>query len=1077
MQHQCTIHIQGKTLPCISGLRQDYYNSHNDDTFAIVSPLNQITSLFESNRVNRRRISSNVLGVDSFYTQKPSRFRWTNSPSFDVQSQFECAVISDKRTSCTFNRRIDPVLIIRGNQSNLNYKTSALSFSAAILVSTLAISWKSNVHDNFAYRWSCAITDAEGTKGLDRAGATTIYDQSGVVVAKLFGSEQAPVRLRDMPEFLWQAAVASEDRRFFKHAGIDIQSITRAIATSGRSGGGSSISQQLAKNLFTTEKRRVSRKIVDSLLALALEVRLKKKEILELYLNRVYYGAGAYGIEMAAQRYFRKKPSELNISEAATLIGLLPSPELLNPFINEQGSIRSRNRVLFKMRNEKFISDQVYEEEVLRPLELNADEGDLVNRYKAPFFVTEVVYDMAERFGMDRVMRGGLQVYTTLDLELQIYAEKLLMNTSLLYPDEEAAIVALDPCDGAVRVLIGGRDFSKSPFNRAIYAYRSPGSVFKPIVYLAALEQALPTDYLILDVPMTLTLNENADNEDEKYFTPMNYDRKFRGSVTLEKGLVHSLNVPTIALAREIGIEAVQRIAYDIGMQSTLPHAISLALGGCEVSPMELTSAYATLASGGYHNRPYSVRSVVDWTGNIIYQHKSVKESPSRVGNGHSDDHFQNRASVFMSTERSKLISHWAKVDEWLLSCDTIDKPKRIAIEERGVLRHWASGKTVPTKFTSAHPAQKGWLQGSPIAGLRTEVDMKNLGYSASGKFDGTGIERHQKGRRVIGNYASKRINHLLYSVTQRGTGVAAQLDGNRPCCGKTGTSNNHTDAWFVGYTPQLAASVWVGRDDAKPLEDFPTGGAIAAPIWSQLMSAAHMNWPLVSLPMERDHDEEMFADEKKEERSKLFLLNKRKKLRELSTMDDISLRKEMGSSLNSVRTSIVAKNLVNRLSEGQEINSFHMKGNPRHDSDTRESEGGNPTKFRRKRGDSPIKKRAAQKEMEEVYRERRSRAQKSPSKRDILESRNRYPSPINVKVLGRSSSNFTWKEDDVVYGKEALDNLKRGIKKEKKELTKAFGDRRHSGPARHRGFDRWIPTEEDLQEKYKKKIIPTGVQ
>ena len=184
-----------------------------------------------------------------------------------------------------------------------------------------------------------------------------------------------------------------------------------------------------------------------------------------------------------------------------------------------------------------------------------------------------------------------------------------------------------------------------------------------------------------------------------------------------------------------------------------------------------------------------------------------------------------------------------------------------------------------------------------------------------------------------------------------------------------------------------------------------------------------------------------------------------------------------MGSSLNSVRTSGVAKNLVDRIKEGQDINASHVKRNTRADADVQGASMGSSARMRRTRSDSPINRRAAQREMEEVYRERRSRAQKSPSKRDILESRNRYPSPINVKVFGRSTSKVTWKEDDVVYGKEALDNLKRGIKKEKKEVTKAFGERRHSGPARHRGFDRWVPTQEDLQEKQKKKIIPNEVR
>jgi len=465
------------------------------------------------------------------------------------------------------------------------------------------------------------------------AEPTVIYDCRGRPIATLRGES---VALEDVSDVLWQAVVASEDRRFFNHNGVDVRGLTRAVVTLGGQGGGSSITQQLVKNVLLSHDRTLTRKAVEMLLAVALEAKLTKPQLLEEYLNNIYWGHGLYGVASATAAYFRKRPCDLTLGEAALLAGMLPAPELLSPFRNPEAAMRAQRTVLQRMLDNGYIDSEAWqkEEEIGLPVSLTSQpihgkDGDLVLQarspdvvpYRAPFFVSEVLFQLREQCGDLLQRRGGLHIYTTLDLALQEKAERLLKEDGQSpvrgTPDEagEAALVAIEPATGAVRTLVGGRDFSQSPYNRAVLAARSPGSAFKPVVYLAALAEGVATSTSVLDDEET-----QFDTWDE--YKPQNFYRTFKGQVTLRDSLADSLNVPSVKLLEMVGAEKVVALAQRLGIKSELLPVPSLALGGCEVTPMELAATYSTIAAGGIYSHPHLVTRVKDRNGTTIFRHK-----------------------------------------------------------------------------------------------------------------------------------------------------------------------------------------------------------------------------------------------------------------------------------------------------------------------------------------------------------------------------------------------------------------------------------------------------------------------
>jgi penicillin-binding protein 1A len=544
-----------------------------------------------------------------------------------------------------------------------------------------------------------------------------ILAADGSLIANRGETGGRAVELKELPAYLPKAFVAIEDRRFYDHFGIDPIGITRAMVRNvTRSGGpmqgGSTLTQQLAKNLFLTQERTASRKIQEAILALWLERNYSKDQILELYLNRVYFGSGAYGIDAASLRYFGKPAREVTLAEAAILAGLVQSPSRLAPNRNPNGAQARAELVLAAMARERLVSDEMVKLALINPARALKPASGGSFGYAADH-VMDVLDDFIGTIETDVV------VSTTLDSGLQLAAEKALVDELVQKGEKfgvsQGAFVAMQP-DGAIRALVGGRSYGESQYNRAVAARRQPGSAFKPFVYLAALERGLTPDTPREDSPLNL-----------RGWSPENYSRDYRGSVTLTTALSLSLNTVAVRLGLEVGPKTVIGTAQRLGIRSKLEPNASIALGTSEVTPLELVSAYAPFANGGVGVLPYVITGVKTKDGEWIYR---------RSGGG--------------------------------------------------------------------------------------------LG-------------------RVVAPETVGMMNRMMRETLVTGTGRKAELPG-WDAAGKTGTSQEFRDAWFVGYTSALVAGVWLGNDDGTPTKRV-SGGNLPVEVWSRFMKNALSGTPPQPLP------------------------------------------------------------------------------------------------------------------------------------------------------------------------------------------------------------------------------------
>ena len=525
------------------------------------------------------------------------------------------------------------------------------------------------------------------------------------------------VSLEELPPYLPKAFVAIEDRRFYDHWGIDPMGIARAVyrnlTHSEGLQGGSTLTQQLAKNLFLTQERTASRKIQEAILALWLERNYTKDQILELYLNRVYFGAGAYGVEAAAQRYYGKSARNVSLSEAAMLAGLVQSPSRLAPNRNPEGAQARAERVIAAMKGLGFITPGMTKTALVAPAEPVRPNGAGSANYAADY-VMDVLDDFIGTIESDIV------VSTTLEPSMQAAAEQVLVDELNAKGQKlnvsQGAFVALRP-DGAVTALVGGRNYETSQFNRATSARRQPGSSFKPFIYLTALERGLSPTTVRDDAPVNI-----------KGWTPENYDRGYRGPISLRDALALSLNTVAVKLNLEVGPKTVVQTAQRLGITSPLQANGSLALGTSEVTPLELVSAYAAFANGGFRVVPYVITAVKTTDGKLIF----------------------NR------------------------------------------------------------PASGG------------------LG-------------------RVVDPSIVAMMNEMMHNVFVIGTAKKALVPG-WPMAGKTGTSDDYKDAWFVGFTGNLVAGVWLGNDDGTPTNRV-SGGNLPTEVWHNFMKIALKDHRPVGLP------------------------------------------------------------------------------------------------------------------------------------------------------------------------------------------------------------------------------------
>jgi 1A family penicillin-binding protein len=564
--------------------------------------------------------------------------------------------------------------------------------------------------------------------------ATTILDIRNRVAARLFTEHRVEVALEDIPHHFRNAIVAAEDERFFGHAGLDPVALGRAMVRNLQAGriveGGSTITQQLAKNLFLSPERTVARKLQEALVTVRLERSYDKQRILELYINQIYWGHGAYGAQVASQTYFGKDVWDLTLAESALLAGIVRGPENLSPYRNLEVAVARRRQVLESMVRLGFVGAQAAGEALNEPIRLSGLRQD---QNMAPYFVEYVIHSLAEALpdiSEADIWRGGYVIRTTMDLDMQMAAQNAV--AAGLPPgtmgqggveQPQGALVAIDPSNGHIRALVGGREYSQSTWNRAWRARRQPGSAFKPFVYVAALDMGFSPAHLQRCEPITFTGPVPGEE-----WAPGDYgeDKYHHRSMAMREALRISDNVVAVKWADTVGTRAVIHYARKMGVRSPLEADLSLALGTSSVTPLELAAAYCPLANGGDMVRPLAILSVEDLQGRVLHL-----GNPTREG----------------------------------------------AIDER-------------------------------VAFL---------------------------------------VTSLLKSVFDPG-GTGAHISLDRPASGKTGTSSELKDAWFVGYTPDLVTAVYVGDDDpSRSLEGG--GGTLAGPIWEAFMRNALVGRPPRDFP------------------------------------------------------------------------------------------------------------------------------------------------------------------------------------------------------------------------------------
>ena len=547
----------------------------------------------------------------------------------------------------------------------------------------------------------------------DRRGGVRLIADNGTDFAQYGSVHGTPVSAGDVPAALVDALLAIEDRRFRSHFGIDPVGVMRAAWVNLREGavrqGASTLTQQLAKNLFLTPARTFERKVREVLLALWLEATYSKDELLTIYLNRMYFGAGAWGVSAAARTYFGKPAKRLTVYESAMLAGLVKAPSRYNPVANPQAARTRTGVVLSAMVDAEFLSKVDADRALGQPATIRGTAAASRNhRYFADWVLRQAT-------GYRGPVDADTVVHTTLDRRLQRLAEAAVSDQLADQPaGRQAALVVMDRT-GAVLAMVGGRDYRTSQFNRASQALRQPGSVFKPIVYLAALDAGERPDSTVSDSRLTIG-----------GWSPRNFDGRYHGTVTLAEALAHSYNAATVRLARRVGIGRIVRLARRLGVTAPLLEGPSLALGAGEVSLLEMTAAYAAFANGGTPVQPYGISSIR------------------------------------------------------LLSAEI--RPR---------------DRTVYRSRTERRP---------PVAGKRALADL----------------------------------DRMLRGAVRSGTGRKAAVRGD--AAGKTGTSQNHRDAWFIGYagerTDRLIVGVWVGHDDGTSMKTV-TGGGLPARIWARFVTDA----------------------------------------------------------------------------------------------------------------------------------------------------------------------------------------------------------------------------------------------
>lgn len=563
------------------------------------------------------------------------------------------------------------------------------------------------------------MSDLPEVANVKPAASSQIYDVHGNLITTVHATEnRLPVKLSQVPKDLQNAFIATEDNRFYSHHGVDPIGIMRAIwvniAHDGVAEGGSTITQQLARNAFLTQDRTLKRKIMEAMLAIRIEQYYTKQEILEMYLNQIYFGQGAYGVQAAAHVYFGKNVQDLDLAQSAMLAGLPQSPNYYSPLTNYKAGKARQAVVLGQMVKYDYIDQATADKAKDEDLGLREKSEAAHSDNNASYFIDYVISEIAEKYGDDAVYKDGLKIYTTIDMKAQDAAVQAMHNLPNFYTDDkgltqpQGALIAINPHNGYIVAMVGGR--GDDSFNRAVLAERQPGSAFKPFVYLAAIQDDM--------TPGTVMDDKKIEFNG---WSPKNYEGTYSGQMTLHYALQHSVNTIAVQLADAVGMRKVLNLASSLGittLDDSKDNNLAAALGGLTngVKPIDMAVAYGTLANGGVKVKPVAITKIVDRNGQVVEEN---------------------------STEEQRVVD-----------------PKYAYV-----------------------------------------------------------------------------ITNMLESVMSGGTGGGASI--GRPAAGKTGTTDESKDAWFVGYTPDLVAAVWMGDDYGIETLDGITGGTVPAVIWRDFMSQA----------------------------------------------------------------------------------------------------------------------------------------------------------------------------------------------------------------------------------------------
>ena len=730
-----------------------------------------------------------------------------------------------------------------------------------------------------------------------------VYDDSGKVVGEFKYENQRRILLSygQIPEVLINAIVAAEDAAFWKHEGLDYMGMIRALLVNVKNQkwtqGGSTITQQVTRSLLLTKEKKLARKVKEMILAQRLEQKLSKEDILLLYLNEIYFGNGAYGVQAAAENYFDKDAKDLSLGEAAMIAGLPQAPSRYSPYWNASAARARQMYVLDQMAEEGYVNRSEAAKAFDEPWNLREQE-DLNLKY-APFFVEHVRKYVMKKYGAEHVLKDGLKIYTTLDTDLQRWADnavdeglreldkrqgwrgparrldsaqvkpflealtmdqanppkagqilqglvvlvgketalvniggrsgrlpvtgakwidkivkgksanpvrirdlgQILRNNDVIdvmvqqtapglvfsleqKPKTQAALLAMEPHTRFVRAMVGGHDFTDSQFNRAIQATRQPGSSFKPIVYAAALDAGMTPATVIMDTALVF----------KDGWRPGNYDRRFRGEMTLRQALTKSVNTITIRIVDRIGVDYVYRYAHRLGISGLTGADLSMALGTYEIPPIQLINAYAVFASGGKLTDPIFIKKIETHDGQIIEQKILATE-----------------VAIAPPMENVPDVSDWSTAQDLEQGADeytTVADP--IAREQ----------------FYEDFGLNKKKKKQAPLIDVGKPVAQ------------GDQVVFQQ----VVSPQTAYLITSIMHSVATSGTGARSNVLG-KIVAGKTGTTNDYVDAWFVGFSPDLLAGVWVGNDaGSKPIGRSESGSSAALPIWIRFMKKALEN-------------------------------------------------------------------------------------------------------------------------------------------------------------------------------------------------------------------------------------------